>query len=503
MAKGRKSANLTPIKFPANFGFHGIPRKYDGDITYSNLYQKDKNGKVILDENGEPKFNDEVQKNLKDLAEPLFVIKDPDDPEDFGFEIPVMDFGRNRRKSREERLVYEVKYDPRTKKRHLQTGLYIGLLKINDIRIDINTGYNDVLLQRMLNVAANDIYLDNSVNENSRKTNSESTLSYILAYMFLTSFKAAFAMGIPTEYQTIKERGFNVRGKLDINRYIQKDMYSDGKLSYSFRQREYVQDIIDVLYRTMSVLEKSHGFSTEQTKFCRQLKELRSGKRVSPETIRRIEKHRSLNNPMYSRYKRTLFYARLILEQKDIIQDDDSDSKNYQGFLADLSQLWEVYLEKILRDRLEGRYVVEAQERLELYKEAFYARSNYPDIVIKKPEGTVVAVIDAKFKTMKYREEDVDRGDLFQIHSYSGYYNEKFSDTPLKFCSLVYPARENPPENVETDAWLYGLKSSETSTKFSVGFIRIGEDFTFERLIKEEDKFLKKIEALLEIPESE
>lgn len=68
-------------------------------------------------------------------------------------------------------------------------------------------------------------------------------------------------------------------------------------------------------------------------------------------------------------------------------------------------------------------------------------------MIIETQDGTAVAVIDAKFKTMKYRGKDVDRNDLFQIQSYACYYNNKYrleKKDPLKFCSLVYPAVKAP-----------------------------------------------------------
>lgn len=113
-----------------------------------------------------------------------------------------------------------------------------------------------------------------------------------------------------------------------------------------------------------------------------------------------------------------------------------------------------------------------------------------------------VAVIDAKFKTMKYRHDDVGRNDLFRIHSYTGYYNEKNrgeEQDPLKFCSLVYPAvkdPENDGKEKQTDDPLYGL--SEAETCFSVGYLKVGGDFGFKDIIESENEFLNKIPNLLD-----
>ncbi len=494
--RGRPSLSERLIKIPANSGYYGLPENRE-----------------------ETKYNNEfagAQSNLKNLYNTAnsFIITDPDNLAVYGYEHVYLLSFKERKYKEDPRLVYKVEREKLNGKEiyYLKTGLYIGYLNVAAInsnkkeykvRLEINTGYNENLLRRMLNVA-NNIYLDNS-SDSLKETKSDNMLSNIIGFLFLTSFKAAFAMGIPSEYKTVNEQGFNVKGRIDVKKYVQRDMFVGDKLSYSYKQREYVQDIIDVLYLAMRTLEDSKEFNinADYARYYRQLKQMRSGKKVSRETLRKIEKHRSLNNPMYSRYKKALFYARIVLDMKDVIRDEDSEKSGFSGFLLDVSQLWEIYLEKLLKNRFEkDNYVIRSQEDLDLYQNTFYHRHNYPDLVIEDQNGTVVAVIDAKFKTMKYCPDDVDRNDLFQIHSYAGYYNEnnrREGQDPLKFCSLVYPAVKDPEnegkKKVQTDAPLYGLSDAETY--FSVGYLKVGDDFGFKDIIESEKEFLNKIQNLL------
>lgn len=493
-------AKNEPIRVPANFGFYGLTEKGRRVLPPYNNLRDDKYAK---------KFQGALERIYKAPELKSFTIEVPNAPEGYK-NVRLMSFKERRYPEDEKkpRLVYKAAFDEEEQMYYLKTGLYIGYLNVGGTKLEINTGYNEKLLDRMLSIAVNNIYLDNSSNNHKEAKNDDNSFSHILGFLFLTSFKAAFAMGLPSEYKTVREQGLNFKGKLDINKYTQRDMHIGDRLTYSYRQREYVQDIIDVLYLAMRVLENTKEFNIQNdyAKYYRQLKQMYSGKRPTRETIRRIEKHRSLNNPMYNRYKKTLEFARLVLEMKDIIHDDDSGKSGVSGFLLDVSQLWEVYLEKLLRLRFENDgYVIKAQEELNRYEDTFYERPNYPDLVIEK-DGATVAVIDAKFKTMDFRPKDVDRNDLFQIHSYAGFYSEKNRrdghENELKFCSLVYPTAMDKPKEKQTDTDLYGIYGLSDAQKrkspiLSIGYLHVKEGASFDEIIKSEEEFLNKIEALL------
>lgn len=407
-------------------------------------------------------------------------------------------------------------------KYYLKTGLYVGYINIkngkNTYHIEINSGHDDIFLQRMMNVADN-VYLDN-ISGGTKK--SQDMFSNIMGFIFLKSLKAAYAMGIPTEYKIIHEHGYNVKGKFDIKKYVNKDMFMGDKLSYSYKQREYVQDIIDVLYVAMKALSEKSFNMTDYDKYFRELKQMYSGNKVTQKTINNARRHRSLDNPMYSRYKKALRYAELVIRAKNVIHEDDSQD-GFSGFLLDISQLWEVYLANLLKRRFGKDYDIVTQEELDLYKGTFYSRKNRPDIVIKK-DGVPVAVLDAKYRTIKkFEGYVVKREHMFQINSYSGYYNELNrinGNEPLRFSSLVYPAKAEPLDNINTDTAIYGIDETlynndiKQQTRFSVQYIAVkhyddGEDskntenesnskITFDDIEKAEEKFLDRIQELLE-----
>jgi len=197
----------------------------------------------------------------------------------------------------------------------------------------------------------------------------------------------------------------------------------------------YVQEIIDVLYLALRKLEKLFGKEIHSrllglTQF---LKQNYSGQFANYATIQKAKNHQSVNNPMYSGFKKVLEYAEIILTDKDLMPEDERQQLATTGYLFDIAELFELYLEKLL-SRNFPEWSVSGQEELSIYQNQFYKRSFFPDLVMKHRTSSKVVVFDAKFKEMKMLNKDVDRADLHQIHSYSGYYNND-----LIASGLIYP----------------------------------------------------------------
>ena len=414
---------------------------------------------------------------------------------------------------KEPKLVYEVVSSG--DQYYIKTGLFIGYINIaydaksKPIRLEIDTGYNPLFLRRMLCCASN-ILFDDTDRENVRDDlNNDSILSTILEYLFLVNFRKAFASGIPSHYRRIIEKGLNLKGRLLVKDYIQKDMLYGYKLTYSYDRLEYVQDIIDVLYMAMYAIASDNKSSRlmndrDFANHYRKLKQMYSGRRISLSTVKRVVKHKSLNNPMYSKYKKALIYASYILKHKNLIYDSSSSQTGNPGFLIDVSELWELYLATLLETNYaEKGFIVKSQDEIPIYSDTFFARSNEADIVMES-EDTIV-VLDAKFKKMKYRVGDVDRGDLHQIHSYAGYYQLRANKEgkKLRVCSLVYPTKGEPSDPEKCVSVLYGPDPSheDSEVRFAIGYIVIPEvtmesEFV-EKMRDEENAFIKRLDDLI------
>lgn len=460
-------AEIYPILVSTNQNYYGnethlsIGNKDREGNEYNKIYPKSNNTKKLT-------FLDSI------LNSSLITLKDVNKNQD---KFVLMDFSCNKKqyfkRDDEQQLVFQLAKTI-DDNYYVKTGLYAGVITIKGITFNIMPK-NIALFKRMLNYA-NNIYVDKT-ETNSEKPQEPSEFP-LFEYLFLTSLKKASVLGFPKEYTKTQYHDIRLHGNLDINAYIKNDIPFKGKLSSKRNERQYVQCIVDVLSAALSACH--HNIQTmfpDLSFVSSELKASASGRRPTLETIQKAKNHRALHNPMFVQFRRTLDYAELILRKQNLISSDEEKSSNkISGYLLDVANLWELYLENLLRNNFQkDGWTIYAQEEISLYKGTFFARNNKPDLVMRHEDGRVV-VLDAKFKKMEFHgpEEpcDVDRTDLFQIQSYAGYYREKGENIIL--CGLIYPLSKDKSEDKSEETTLYGLE--ESKIKFIIDGIFASDD---------------------------
>lgn len=333
---------------------------------------------------------------------------------------------------------------------YIQTGLFTGVVHYQDVAYHIVPHCGDYFLNRMLNLS-NHIYLDNE-QKKAKKIDNDNPFFYIIVYLFINALEKARILGYPQQYNPKAEQSAKYHGQLNIAQFVKKDIPFKGKLSVIFRERQMVQEIVDVFYSALHLVEKSDCLKEKARRLKSELQPFFSGKFCNVNIIRRALKSTSLDNPMFRPFRNALRYAEIILKNMDLTYSEKPDKNQISGFLIDSSELWEIYLEKLLAQHLPDWNVL-GQDVMPVYHDSFFARNFYPDLVLKKKGVNEYAVFDAKFKRMTGRGGDVDRGDLHQIHTYASYYEKK---GVLRAFGLLYPCDCDP-------------KTSWTSTLFNLG----------------------------------
>ena len=339
---------------------------------------------------------------------------------------------------------------------YVRTGLYAGRISYGGVTFDIKPDCSDALYERMLNFA-NHIYIDKSEEKSQRKKDNKFPL---IEYLFLSSLQRVSVLGFPQEYSKQNYHDLNIHGGLDIQTYIKKDIPFTGMLSSRKNERCYVQSIVDVLYCALNSCRNEIKNNFKRLSLIKnELRASYSGRFPSQQTFQNAQTHRVLNNPMFAGFKQTLKFAEIVIKHNTIVPNAKTTNAMASGYLLDIASLWEVYLEHLIKSRLED-WNVSTQEELKLYKDCFFRRENRPDFVLRKKDGNGITILDAKFKRMDgvYKEySDVDREDFFQIHSYAGYYREK--GIKNIHCGLIYPLSKKKLD--KNSANLYGLTDTE------------------------------------------
>lgn len=407
--------------------------------------------------------------------------------------IRIFNFKRRRFfKPDEERLIlkfYSKEKLEQEKEYIVQTGLYAGVLFYKGCKINITTKYGDAFLKRMLNFV-NDIYVDNE-QVKAKKDENENQFLFIIAYLFIQSLEKAAVLGLPQQYKTYQERSHKVRGSINFNDFLKRDIPFQGKITSTFKERMYVQEIIDVLYLALRKLERIFGkeIHSRLLGLSQLLKQHYSGRFASYESIQKAKKHQAINNPIYSGFKKVLEYAEIILLDKDLMPDSDKRQLATSGYLFDIAELYELYLEKLL-SRSFPEWAVSGQEEIPVYQRNFYNRSMFPDLVMRSRANGKVIVFDAKFKKMEMQNKDVDREDLHQIHSYSGFYRND-----LIASGLIYPLSRKVNTEKAHSTSIYG--NDENEINFIVDGIYVNENQTMKELIMNEEAFVGRIASVI------
>jgi len=374
----------------------------------------------------------------------------------------------------------------------VEVGNFIGSFDYNDRRVEIKSRFGETFLKRMLNFA-NDVYLDDvDIAGKNRKNNDFDYSKFVIYYLFVQRLKKAFLLGLPKSYISKRYHETTLKGKVDINSFIRKDIPFRGEISSITRELTEVQEIVDVLYKAIEQIEKDMPTLLESILNIRvYLKQHRVKKQIASEYVKRALNSKALSNPIYHDYKRVLEYAKMIITIGKIEQKDSAEDKTF-GFLTDVSKLFELYLFNLLKFHLKDWEVIHEDE-LMVYDGLFYKRHLYPDIVMKKDNKIVV--FDAKYKRMHFKSSDqygagdLDRTDFFQIHTYMSYYKNQGKDVILG--GLLYPIEDDcKEEKCHSGNWL-GSKDG----RFIVDGIEIKSNQ--DNLKDSEKNFIKRIKELL------
>lgn len=373
-------------------------------------------------------------------------------------------------------------------KYYIETGQYAGFIcyKGLNIYISLSEKYNVSVLNHLLSYA-NNINIDSLPLPTSfQKTNSE--LDYLLCFLFIQKLEKASILGLPKQFVNRRERLNTIKGKIDFTNYIKTDLPFKGSISVNYRDRQEVQEIIDVIYYTLYLIKEkfsSHALFKVRSIF-NELQARYSKVKPQSDTIFNAQNHSVLNNPMFQQFKAVLDLAELII--KNLSPDHNDNSYNQiTGNLYNTSELFELYIERLLKNNL-SEWVIEPQNEIQIYSNQFFKRKLKPDFVLHNYLLNKYIVLDAKFKTMNYSYYDVDREDIFQLHTYSYYFHHN-----LLFSGLVYPLQFTKDKIISTNI----LDSFDNH--FGIFGVELNSSSTYESIKLSEEKLINQLNTLITI----
>ena len=261
-----------------------------------------------------------------------------------------------------------------------------------------------------------------------------------LIYMFISFFKRALRQGLFKQYKLIKHNDSNVKGTIDINRYIKNNIPFNDKISYNTREYSYDNNITQLIRHTIEYINTKNRYilscDNEIKDYTHQIfYSTPSYERNKREGI--INKNlKQLSHPYYYEYEPLRKICIQILRHEKLKYGRDDNT--VYGLLFDGAWLFEEYLNTVLKQ------INFKHSENKTGKDSFHLLINdnrgrwkiYPDFHKLSDENKNNIVLDAKYKRLNYYDnESIDRNDKHQIVSYAYTLNAKKA-------GFIYPLEE-------------------------------------------------------------
>ena len=136
---------------------------------------------------------------------------------------------------------------------NLETGNVVGFIGINGLSVSIHSRFSrntdedfflHYMLQKVLNI--NVVSLQHGIKD-------EQVFDFLL-YLFPKLLNDALTQGIYKEYQRNEYNDANVRGVIDINRHIKKNMPFNGRIAYRTREFSHDNNVTELIRHTIEYI---------------------------------------------------------------------------------------------------------------------------------------------------------------------------------------------------------------------------------------------------------
>lgn len=360
---------------------------------------------------------------------------------------------------------------------------YIGRFSNNETDIVINPRFGSIVFNYILNYATN-LFLPEGT---SATKDSSNNFYWLIALLWKAMLNKAITLGqTPKEYQQIKKNLRNYRGRLCVPKHIHYNA-SNASMFYCKYNKLSLDNTINRTIRNVYKVLQTKNIGSLIDEFAEYDSRLSSfGVQSEISDLNKID------SIQYT--KMTIPYYPVMQLSKNILSNVLSESSNSGSisnisYFIDVAELWEMYLLKLLQNRLNNYFVYSPNA---LYGD-FLIQNNMreirPDIIIKK-DAQVVMIIDAKYKEYKSfgstSKRGVSREDLYQMTTYLYHYGEH--NKPI-IGIFTAPTSQKEPEH-----YFFSNKN-----KHQIGLLNLNikSAKTIDDVHKSEDYYIKSIESLL------
>ena len=394
-------------------------------------------------------------------------------------------------------MLYPYEGEKATVQTRWWAGRYIGLANIAVPYVKENEKYHHIEIsirprfgERFLLAILEDLYNIKVGSHNAQETASSEWFSVLLNIlrhrMWVDKCAKANRYGLPRKNVRREHQGVTLKGSLDIRRTIMPWLTQKEICTNSY-EKVFDDTICKIVYEAHRILslgvigEKKDknrvgiGFSmppiVQDT-----INALNTQYKGTRFDITEVDYQRVRYNNIYMTWKPLVDFSWDVIRNRKL----GYRSAETQGecVFVDMAEIWEAFLRKKLGEGFadDGWRTLSVEEcKYKIYQGKFFERLIIPDIILTRTNDkgeNEYMVFDAKYKRMRINKSkgyDVDRTDLFQIHTYIQFVEHHLGHVVVG--GLLYPLTRNVQDaegnevefKIDTDKFhsthLYGKES--------------------------------------------
>lgn len=361
-----------------------------------------------------------------------------------------------------------------------QAGRYVGSARIGDTIIEITPRFGEEWLKYVLYDIFN---FKLTKSEDSKTTGEQNPLMLrILWHIWVRKFAEADQYGLPRSTVKRIHQGIQTRGHLNIRKSI-FPFFTKRQVVSEYREKEIDDAICEIVYKAYGILMnrniKNPNVPSQIQDTLNSLHTHYKGKAISVTE----QDYQDVNyKSIYLSWKPLVDFSWQIIKQDSLFKKTNKPKGESFSIFFDMAEIWETFLRKKLGEGFadDGWRVLSVEEcKYKIYQGKFFERLIIPDIILtrtsEKGESEYM-VFDAKYKRMRINKSkgyDVDRTDLFQIHTYIQFVEHHLGHVVVG--GLLYPLTQKVQDNegnevefkIDTDRFhsadLYGKERGKYS----------------------------------------
>ncbi len=262
------------------------------------------------------------------------------------------------------------------------------------------------LLQYALDVSST------MVDEETSFSNAETFIDAFGA-LFTAKLRQLLTRGLRRDYTRIKSVETAVRGRLDVQRQLQRSTPVPTDFAVEYDTLTANTTANQAILAATQVLTRLVEGDTLAAALSRQATQLRQV--VTPSRVTLTEFETIQTTRLNAHYADLLELSKLILQRR-FFEDLSAGSVASFGLFINMNKVYEAVVERAVRtgaNQINPDWTVEGQGSLEELIDGPHAVGMQPDAVVLDGKGSVIAVADAKWKTGSDSSSDV-----YQLTSY-------------------------------------------------------------------------------------